>query len=272
MKTQLPKQIKSLKAAKLFLVDLIINNEVYHPEDDAFDVEWETCQPTTKERKQLNLLMNHIYKLDETYSKDNPNGFDPCGFIMDLTKIGEHNYWLNRVKPVANAIVIVKGGCVTAVVGDGKLNVEVIDYDTDGASSDDEDVMLIPQALGFKPASAYCYQGEVFENLPDRTFEILNAIRKHRGLQPIPSDTPQKTDDGHTSISISWSTLDLESKAQELEEVNLDNGETYTEENPQRYDRSKFADALQLMERHHDCELGITWYTVQHYLDEYCKL
>lgn len=272
MKTQLPKQIKSLKAAKLFLVDLIINNEVYHPEDDAFDVEWETCQPTTKERKQLNLLMNHIYKLDETYSKDNPNGFDPCGFIMDLTKIGEHNYWLNRVKPVTNAIVIVKGGCVNAVVGDGKLNVEVIDYDTDSADPNDEDLMLVPQALGFKPATAYCYRGEVFENLPERTLEILNAIRKHRGLKPIPSDSPTKTDDGHTTISITWSTRDFEVEAQFLEDVKPEEGETYTAEKPQRYDRSKFAEALKLMKEEHDCEFGITCYKVQDYLEEHCKL
>ena len=37
------------------------------------------------------------------------------------------------------------------------------------------------------------------------------------------------------------------------------------------YDKSKFKDALSEMIRKHDAELGITWFTVEFYLDEHCK-
>ena len=38
------------------------------------------------------------------------------------------------------------------------------------------------------------------------------------------------------------------------------------------YDRSKFSLALERMEHHHDCNNGITWDTIDYYLDEYCLL
>lgn len=74
MKTKLPKMIKTPEEAKKFLLELIANNEVFHPEDDAHDILWNTCDPTHEEKEQLNVLMHDIYRVAD---------FDPCGFILD---------------------------------------------------------------------------------------------------------------------------------------------------------------------------------------------
>ena len=74
------------------------------------------------------------------------------------------------------------------------------------------------------------------------------------------------------TISLVWGIGDFEGKAQELEEIYPDNGDQYTDENPMLYDRSKFGEALQLMERRHDCNYGVTWETVEYFLNEYCRL
>ena len=66
-------------------------------------------------------------------------------------------------------------------------------------------------------------------------------------------------------ISIRWSVYDFEDIAQQKEkDQNHDLGTIY--------DRSKFADALHLLGEKHDCNFGITWSDIDHYLDEYCKL
>lgn len=83
MKTKLPEEIKTDKQAKDFLLELISNDEVYHPEDDAGDIiNFKTKENlfTEKEALLLNRLMGQIYAL---------NSFDPCGFIIDVTKMGE---------------------------------------------------------------------------------------------------------------------------------------------------------------------------------------
>jgi len=77
MKTNLKRKISTIDEAKLFLNELIINNEIYHPEDDAHDIIWnlpENQKPTNQECNQLNYLMDEIFELDD---------FDPCGFIID---------------------------------------------------------------------------------------------------------------------------------------------------------------------------------------------
>jgi len=38
------------------------------------------------------------------------------------------------------------------------------------------------------------------------------------------------------------------------------------------YDERRFSEALENMIQKHDAELGITWVTVNYYLDEYCKI
>lgn len=60
--------------------------------------------------------------------------------------------------------------------------------------------------------------------------------------------------------SIEWGIEDFESKAIEIEE-----------EEGIKYDRTIFKSALYTMIRDHDCNNGITWDTVEMYLNEYCK-
>lgn len=75
MRTKLPDSIKTVEEAKMFLAELVSNNEEYHPEDDAMEVEWIMAEVSQDERMQLNKLMDDIYDL---------NAIDPCEFIVDL--------------------------------------------------------------------------------------------------------------------------------------------------------------------------------------------
>ena len=65
--------------------------------------------------------------------------------------------------------------------------------------------------------------------------------------------------------TISWSTEDFESRATDLCQS--------TEEGTwdEVYDESKFADALDKIIDDHDANHGISWNTIDYYLDTYCK-
>ncbi len=85
MKTTLPPKISSIKEAEVFLTELIKNNEIFHPEDDASDINWnlpKEQQPTIGECIKLNELMAEVYDLNP---KGQPMIFDPCEFILSLT-------------------------------------------------------------------------------------------------------------------------------------------------------------------------------------------
>jgi len=84
--------------------------------------------------------------------------------------------------------------------------------------------------------------------------------------------------------SMSWSVSDFEERAieRELDEIEDVNPElhkriTYSETHipiPPQYalfDRSKFKTALATMIRKHDANNGITWDTIDYYLDEHCS-
>ncbi len=76
---------------------------------------------------------------------------------------------------VPKIIAVVNGGVITSVVGDAPIDIHVIDYDCE-----DEDPELcheIPQGEG-KTEMAVAYQGEIFEEDADRTYELLEAINK----------------------------------------------------------------------------------------------
>lgn len=69
--------------------------------------------------------------------------------------------------------------------------------------------------------------------------------------------------------SVSWDVLDFESRARELWNLHL-------EDYPHAlnwqdvYDKDKFEDALSMMIMKHDATLGISWDTVDFWLDELC--
>lgn len=79
MKTELPKELKTIEEATKFLHDLTDNGEAYHPEDSAHNIIWNLEEePTEEECDHLNKLMDDIYDLEWI-------GTDPCGIIMDRT-------------------------------------------------------------------------------------------------------------------------------------------------------------------------------------------
>ena len=63
-------------------------------------------------------------------------------------------------------------------------------------------------------------------------------------------------------LGVYWHIDDFEMKATSLEEGEL----------KPIYDRTKFQDSLVNMIRQHDACLGITWDTIEVYLDEYCLI
>jgi hypothetical protein len=70
---------------------------------------------------------------------------------------------------------------------------------------------------------------------------------------------------GETSIN--WTVEEFEYKAIALEEFEQDG-----DEKPVLYDRTKFENALFRMIEKHDCNNGITWDTIECYLNVYCKI
>lgn len=80
MKTVLPEKLYSIEDAKAFFDELIRNNEEFHPEDDAFDVYFTSSYVPDWQRERLNSLMFDLYAMEW------PEGFDPCGYIIDRTK------------------------------------------------------------------------------------------------------------------------------------------------------------------------------------------
>ena len=84
MKTILPPKIETVEQAKAFLTDLFNNNEVYHPEEDAHYIVWETVNPSEQERDKLNELMEDIYNLDGNNGNHHSPKFDPCEFLLNL--------------------------------------------------------------------------------------------------------------------------------------------------------------------------------------------
>lgn len=80
--------------------------------------------------------------------------------------------------------------------------------------------------------------------------------------------------------SIGWSIEDFCMRAFELEYddyngfLEMDNVDTASIEEARKYlkkyDSDKFEDALYEMIRKHDATIGITWDTVDYYLNEYC--
>lgn len=60
--------------------------------------------------------------------------------------------------------------------------------------------------------------------------------------------------------SVGWHVNDFEGQAEQHK------GKTWKK----YYDETKFKEALEKMIIQHDCEYGITWQTIEYYLDEYC--
>lgn len=100
MKTTLPEAITTQEQAEEFLTALWENNEVFHPEDNAHQVVWDTIpegdRPTPSECDQLNKLMNDIYDLDGNNGDHANPIFCPCEFLLELDEEQERRNKLAR--------------------------------------------------------------------------------------------------------------------------------------------------------------------------------
>lgn len=83
MKTTLPNTIRTIEDAKVFLTELHINGEAYHPEDDATALNGDPF--TLQEGLALNQLMSEIYDLHGNDGRHSGElVFDPCEFLLML--------------------------------------------------------------------------------------------------------------------------------------------------------------------------------------------
>ncbi len=83
MKTALPTSISSIEEANKLLKELYENGESFHPEDDVFDLDFDTDEPPTWEEKvQLDYLFDQMYEIEE---------YDPCEYLEELIN-QERNY------------------------------------------------------------------------------------------------------------------------------------------------------------------------------------
>lgn len=80
MKTNLNRIIDSKEDAEQWLTDLFNNGELWHPDDEAFDIDWPTM-PTVTELQMAHVLMTQVCIHHEA----------PCKFILDnLVNTAEH--------------------------------------------------------------------------------------------------------------------------------------------------------------------------------------
>lgn len=84
MKTILPTSITTVDQAKALLLDLHNNDETFHPEDDATDINWNTTIVSPLEAAQLNKLMADIYNVAGNDGRHTALLFDPCDYLTIL--------------------------------------------------------------------------------------------------------------------------------------------------------------------------------------------
>lgn len=80
MKTRIPEALTSMDDVRAYLKELHDNNEAYHPEDDAREID---NLFTREEGERLNETMNRVYEIC------NAHGEDPCEILLGL---GGHVY------------------------------------------------------------------------------------------------------------------------------------------------------------------------------------
>lgn len=75
MKTNLNRTILVAEDAIAYINELFQNNETYHFEDDAHDIDWQITDPTEEEKDQLNVLAEAMFQI---------NNFDPFEILLPL--------------------------------------------------------------------------------------------------------------------------------------------------------------------------------------------
>lgn len=159
--------------------------------------------------------------------------------------------------PRPKLIIEVNGGLVSRVISNISAKYVVVDYDN--FETDDEHEISLEYAEVIGDVES-CYLPNGTDLKIRKQLKSLNFDCLHPYYEPEDPDT----------ISIIWMVDDFEERAVEREYTYA--GDNKLSDVPVLYDRTKFREALQAMKSHHDCEIGITWDTIDHNLDEYCKI
>ena len=103
-----------------------------------------------------------------------------------------------------------------------------------------------------------------------------NDNQEKYGLEVVPLEAALRLLEEFKKRSIIWDVEDFENWARDIEsresEEDFWDTDIDVPEKFKLYDRSKFEQAFLTMIRRHDCTIGITWDTIEFYLDEYCKI
>ena len=93
--------------------------------------------------------------------------------------------------------------------------------------------------------------------------KILGIVSKKVGTPVFPNLEYQELIDriAHLETAIIWKVEHFEQKAKELEQ----------ESSKKLYDRNRFEKALYEMIKNHNRDEGISWSTVEYYLNAFCK-
>jgi len=91
-------------------------------------------------------------------------------------------------------------------------------------------------------------------------YKIMNKGQLEKGNAELQRKLVAVEDElrEHKKVSVGWSVWDFESQAKEMED-------------PDAYDPEKYQAALERMVYKHDACNGITWDTIEYYLDDQCK-
>lgn len=131
----------------------------------------------------------------------------------------------------------------------------------------------VPDEVTSNMIDISAYQDGYIIYAHDINNEIIDINQSDQGNIEYCTDTAIPTE-----IFLLWGIGDLESKALGLEGYEDDDFvEQYIEEEdafskPKPiYDRSKFSKVLRQIEHDHDADFGITWQTLEGYLENYCR-
>lgn len=104
-----------------------------------------------------------------------------------------------------------------------------------------------------------------------KAFSKQKEEQKHK-VKVIPLDFALAIVNEMATGSIQWSVEDFRERAKSMYELYNGESDEDNENWKEMYDEDKFGSALERMVDDHDCNHGITWDTIDSYLDSDCKI
>lgn len=139
---------------------------------------------------------------------------------------------MNNGNPV-RILLTIEGGVLSAICADHNVEVIVVDYDFE----EEERAYIYPEITSFSDPEKL-FNGK----LTKKEKGARAFVRTHWNTQTRPSEEV---------ISIQWAIEDIEYRAKEI---------------GVKVSRKKALEILARLKKNHDCNLGITWDTIDSYL------